>query len=219
MTRDELKFRWEAPVEGDRWNTSAFASGPCVSVGRIDAGQVVARVFMKSRKPWGKEYEVWHVHHEDKGGAGGMFIRGGFWTAAIAQSFAEDHLFGALTSRIRCASCGELARVDGYTNTARLRERGLCFGCDIWIDRIAQLAKSPPNVALIDGVWYTVDPRENMPSHCKGFGGARSEIEWLDGRKAVTTNLWRGGDAPTHLRDQLPDNARFVTTQAVTEFV
>lgn len=210
VTRETLKFRWEPPVEGDQWN-AMDGGGTCVAVGRIDGGQVVARIFAKDRKgsTWMKDYDAWHIHHEGKGGAARMLIRADLFRLDVAQDFAADYLFGALQERIRCTSCGQLERVE-YLNKDRLVALQLCHGCELWHGRLVHPRERCH--AVIGGVWYTVErePRPGTPDHCKGFGGARFEIEWLDGRRAVTTNLWRGGDVPDHLRADAPDDARFI---------
>lgn len=49
-------------------------------------------------------------------------------------------------------------------------------------------------------------PRDNF----KGFGGRRWEIEFHDGRRVTTHDLWYQGVIPPKWRDRYPDNARFV---------
>jgi hypothetical protein len=43
-----------------------------------------------------------------------------------------------------------------------------------------------------------------------GFGGRRFEIEFFDGRKVTTRDLWHQGVIPPKWRERYPDNARFV---------
>jgi len=46
-----------------------------------------------------------------------------------------------------------------------------------------------------------------------GFGGRRFDIEFFDGRKVVTKDLWHQGVIPPKWRERWPDNARFVQPQ------
>lgn len=43
-----------------------------------------------------------------------------------------------------------------------------------------------------------------------GFGGRRFDIEFFDGRKISTNNLWYQGVIPTDYDETLPDNAKFL---------
>ena len=48
-----------------------------------------------------------------------------------------------------------------------------------------------------------------------GFSGRRFDIEFFDGRKAATNNLWYQGDIPTDYDESLPDNARFLKPETL----
>ncbi|WP_275558596.1 hypothetical protein [Streptomyces sp. 5-6(2022)] len=50
----------------------------------------------------------------------------------------------------------------------------------------------------------------------KGFGGRRFDIEFFDGRKVTTRDLWYQGVIPPKWRERYPDNARFVTGEVAS---
>jgi hypothetical protein len=65
---------------------------------------------------------------------------------------------------------------------------------------------------VIDGEHYTLG--EDKPGYeWKGFGGRRFDIEFFDGRKVTTHDLWHQGTIPPKWRERYPDNARFVTPE------
>lgn len=59
---------------------------------------------------------------------------------------------------------------------------------------------------MIDGTHYVI---ESENDNFRGFGGARFQIEFNDGTKVITTNLWCQGEPKGYWRTQFPDNARF----------
>ena len=42
------------------------------------------------------------------------------------------------------------------------------------------------------------------------MAGRRFDIEFFDGRRVTTHDLWSGSDIPERYRAHLPDNARFL---------
>lgn len=95
---------------------------------------------------------------------------------------------------------------------------GLCSSCRFWGERLA--GRSALTV-IVAGGHYTIgspqyqEPPPPSPYGGYGFGGARWEILFKDGRREVTHNLWSQGAIPARLR-ALPewhDNACFVPTQ------
>lgn len=63
------------------------------------------------------------------------------------------------------------------------------------------------NAVVINGVHYRIGP---PGGEFQGFGGRRYDIEFLDGRRVTTYNLWYQGLIPPKYLIQLPDNARWV---------
>jgi hypothetical protein len=198
-------FRWEEPREGDPWNTDSFGHRTAL-VGRVGPDQVIARIMQRpDRKAFEPEFALIVVMHEGRGGASHRQMMP-CYSLNQAREMGEHVLFGFLRRWIKCTSCRRMAWVH-YTNEAELRRRGLCFGCDVWLSRIAVRATSP-NVVVADGKWMTVAeerPAEH-PRQWSGFGGSRFLVKWNDGRQLYTTNLWHGGEVPDHLRELLPDD-------------
>lgn len=109
-----------------------------------------------------------------------------------------------------------------------------CFDCSFWLSRADEVeagrgkwipfarAHYPP--IIVEGVFYAVGdpPQERPPSprSCSGlgFGGARWDVKWNDGRTVTTHNLWHGGAIPEYYRMRLPqlrDNATFMKPKPV----
>ena len=72
-----------------------------------------------------------------------------------------------------------------------------------WRDQLADRS----NAAVINGVHYRIGP---PGGEFRGFGGREYDIEFLDGRKVTTRNLWYQGPIPPKYLIQIPDNARWV---------
>ena len=81
-------------------------------------------------------------------------------------------------------------------------EKSICHICAHWLDHIKRTADKR---IVVNGSHYLVGP-------VGGFGGRKWIIEFLDSeREGFTTNqLWYQGKIPSHFRDRIPDNARFV---------
>ena len=210
-----LRFRWEQPVPGDRWNYDSISLGAtCVRVGRIRDGQVIARIFrgkpLAEDEMFGRErFSAKLVHREGDGGCSSKYL-GDYSTEDQAMDLAEDFMFGALRDWITCRTCGCLANLE-TRDEHRLRAAGLCFLCDFWHDKVAKVRAGAGLFAVVNGRLYNVGPEGagGGDSSGRGHGGRRFDIRWRDGRRVVSTNLWSCGDVPPHFRDQLPDDADF----------
>lgn len=44
------------------------------------------------------------------------------------------------------------------------------------------------------------------------MAGRRFDIEYFDGSRITTFDLWGGGQVPEHWRDKFPDTARFLNS-------
>ena len=51
----------------------------------------------------------------------------------------------------------------------------------------------------------------------RGYGGTRHVIEFFDGRRVVTRDLWSSGVVPPKWRVKYPDNARFIHSHEENE--
>jgi hypothetical protein len=109
---------------------------------------------------------------------------------------------------MKCPTCKkELGTYVPISSDERsMEEHGECFECSLWRKRLPLVKNS--NVAIIDGTFYTIGD-ENDPSPFRGFGGDEFVINFKDGRKVITTNLWCGGDISEYWKPQFPDNADF----------
>lgn len=120
--------------------------------------------------------------------------------------------WATLLAQPRCRECGDPEPGEYMEPTqTQMRERGLCCGCNFWTNRLAVLG---PNSATVGGISYEIE-RERPDlrlheRHVLGHGGAAFEVEFFDGRRVRTTNLWSCGEVPKHFRGRIPDNARFV---------
>lgn len=69
----------------------------------------------------------------------------------------------------------------------------------------------PAERVVVGGEHYLLgDDKPDYPKAFKGFGGRRFAIEFFDGRKVTTHDLWHQGVVPPKWRERYPDNARFV---------
>ena len=109
---------------------------------------------------------------------------------------------------MKCPTCGkELGASSLYSSDERsMKEKGECFECSLWRDRLPLVGK--PNIAIIDGTFYTIDD-EDSKDPFRGFGGDKFVIRFKDGREITTTNLWCGGDISEAWKPKFPNNADF----------
>lgn len=133
-----------------------------------------------------------------------------------------------------CQECGTTEALRWYEGVnKRLQSEGLCFDCSFWCEKVrwaeTGLAtdraedRLPPRfgsstgydaagrtVVRVNANHYVIQPeRGDTPLHCLGFSGQRFVIEFHDGRRVESTNLWHQGEIPERFRDRLPDNASF----------
>jgi hypothetical protein len=86
----------------------------------------------------------------------------------------------------------------------------LNFTREFWEGKLA-IADSPRTVR-VGGVHYHIGI-DNPDSPFKGFGGGLFLVQFNDGRRVRTNNMWCQGTIPSALRDKLPDNAVFITNE------
>jgi len=108
-----------------------------------------------------------------------------------------------------CKECNKPISLSFDEETkAELTKYNICFSCNFWREK-AELKDR----CVIDGVMYWADPKiteKPTDSRFYGMGGRRFDIEWFDGRKQTTYSLWCNGQIPSHYRERIPDNARFL---------
>jgi len=107
-----------------------------------------------------------------------------------------------IISVTECAICG---------NTEVERDFawfGKCHRCHFWEDMLQY--KDEPSTAIIDGWHYSIGSDTTSNKMFKGHGGRKFVIEFDDGRKVTTTDLWAQGSIPEKLRHKFPNNAKFL---------
>ena len=109
---------------------------------------------------------------------------------------------------MKCRICGCEEHPNRFINAKDLIAECMCFSCDLWNRRVEEYKNSAHSIPIIDGIYYSIGD-EDSKSISRGFGGARFQIEFNDGFKVVSTNLWCGSEVPEIWKDKLPDNARF----------
>ncbi len=103
-----------------------------------------------------------------------------------------------------CKVCGEPIRLTFMEDTLqRMCERRMCLSCDFW-----ECIASKENGTVIKGHVYT--PGNGYGSRDCGMSGRRFDIEYFDGRRITTYDLWSQGTVPEAFRDRIPDTARFL---------
>ena len=106
---------------------------------------------------------------------------------------------------MKCPTCNK--EIGTFVSDERsIKEKGECFECSLWRDRLPLVGK--PNIAIIDGTFYTIDD-EDSKDPFRGFGGDKFVIRFKDGREITTTNLWCGGDISEAWKPKFPNNADF----------
>lgn len=109
-----------------------------------------------------------------------------------------------------CKDCGAIDYSTAYTPNCAEKKiidaEGVCFTCAYWRVRIKE-----KHDVVIDGHIYSLGDIKKAPnSPHAGMAGRRFEVEFFDGRRVVTHDLWSGSTVPEHYRRLIPDTARFV---------
>ena len=106
-----------------------------------------------------------------------------------------------------CPGCHEPCRKWGHGEKEKSYPNG-CFTCQFWVEKMDPDCRDSPLTVRISGRHYRIGPER--AEGFRGYGGARFVIQFHDGRKAVTTNLWSQGEIPEAFWALLPNNATFV---------
>jgi hypothetical protein len=106
-----------------------------------------------------------------------------------------------------CKICGGIVHTNFIDSVKiKLTEQNICYTCNFWSEKID--IKDNPRTVRVNGTHYWIE--DDKPNAAfQGFGGSKFDIQFNDGRKVVTHNLWCQGDIPLRFRDLLPDNAIF----------
>lgn len=105
---------------------------------------------------------------------------------------------------MKCPKCNQEVEKWDEEQTNKIGE---CLSCRFWSEHFEDDKKLPPHTAVvIDGTHYVIG---NESDPYKGFGGAEFQIEFFDGTRVVTHNLWCQGEPNEYWREKFPNNARF----------
>ena len=110
-----------------------------------------------------------------------------------------------------CKICGDVMDSDNYLSDVAfaMDTHQMCFHCNFWREMLEKDAKRPSHTwCMIDGTHYVIEP-DDPSSYFQGFGGAEFQIEFNDGHRVITHNLWCQGEPPKEWIDKFPNNARF----------
>lgn len=114
-----------------------------------------------------------------------------------------------LNSQI-CRLCkSEFVPCYGDRINSRMILRELCFDCNHW-DELAFLSQDR-NSVRINGHQYWIQPPADpaLSGEFSGFKKSVQKIQFIDGRKVETTNLWYQGEIPVAFRLRMPNNAQW----------
>lgn len=86
-----------------------------------------------------------------------------------------------------------------------MRDRGLCFNCAFWTNKI----ESPDsNREIVNGEHYVFS--KNTSQYFQGSGGRPFYAIHNDGSLIFSNSVWYQGVIPERFREKLPDTAKFV---------
>ena len=113
-------------------------------------------------------------------------------------------------STIACPGCGVAGFWTNYMGNVgiRMKETNECYDCAFW-----ETSARQSHPVVIDHYVYSIgaEPKPGRRnSDFLGMGGRRFDIEFFDGRRVTTHNLWAGGLIPERFRDRIPNTARFI---------
>lgn len=110
-----------------------------------------------------------------------------------------------LSDCFACEKCGSIDSPSNWISGTLIGN--LCYTCSFWQARVYE--KDDDRTVRINGVHYQIGIES---AHgFRGFGGRQYKIKFPEGRIVTTTNLWTQGEIPEIWKDQLPDNAEFIT--------
>lgn len=118
---------------------------------------------------------------------------------------------------VNCQWCGKNEELHWYEAVNEyLIETGLCFDCGFWLGYIlcadTDYTKDGQRIARINHQHYVICPDNPRPGLGSGYGGRKITLRFLDGTEVTTRNLWSQGEIPELFRDQLPDNAEWLSS-------
>lgn len=108
-----------------------------------------------------------------------------------------------------CRECGADNYWTSYSASspekALMDADGICFGCAFW-----RVKADTTHDTVIAGRIYSVGDINRPSGPHNGMAGRRFDIEYFDGRRVTTHDLWCGGEVPEKYKARIPDTARFL---------
>lgn len=107
---------------------------------------------------------------------------------------------------MKCEICGKEIEKSSYSNAVLCSSE--CFYKHFW----NEIVKDKENRIIIKGNCYIDGGNKPNETHSSwlGFNGYVFNIEFFDGRKLTTNNLWSNGKIPKEYKELLPDNAKII---------
>ncbi|MFR2207335.1 MAG: hypothetical protein ACLS59_07335 [Clostridia bacterium] len=107
---------------------------------------------------------------------------------------------------MKCEICGKEIEKSSYSSAILCSSE--CFGKHFW----NEIVKDKNNRIIINGHCYVDGGNKPDAIHTSwlGFNGNKFNIEFFDGRKLTTNNLWCNGEIPKEYRKLLPNNAKLI---------
>lgn len=117
----------------------------------------------------------------------------------------------------KCSICGSENHMDPHSwepcmITRIMEEKHCCFSCAFWFEKL-EVFKNDPNWCIIGGYSYYINPIKVKRSYFMGMGGRVFYIEKFNGEKVVSNDTWCRGEVPSHFRELIKDNAKFITKE------
>lgn len=136
--------------------------------------------------------------------------------ALHASSVLSDCTFEvrAVEKQTLCSACASHVADDGY-NHVKGERTDLCHSCHFWEEKLAPQVRN--HSVRVNAHHYQVRPDAPIGNGAGiGHGGSLFVIGYYaDGRVVESRNVWAQGVVPPHYREQLPDNARFLTREEI----
>ena len=110
----------------------------------------------------------------------------------------------------KCCVCGKPIKTQVYYSVEPQKyvcDSAECFETYYWQSFMRNYKLYPHDYAIIDGAVYVIGTEKDEP---RGFSGRKFQIEFSDHTFVVTYSLWYKGKIPETIKNQFPDNARFV---------
>lgn len=117
-------------------------------------------------------------------------------------------------SQLQCLHCGSPIDLENYNLKLPLPQimqcKQLCFSCAYWIEKVN---RPDPYRQIINGEYYVFFPND-MKIDLAGHNKQTFYIMLNNGNVIRSRNVWHQGEIPLHLRELLPDTARFISRTA-----